>query len=161
MVSTSAEDEKHMRKAIAAAREGMAAGQTPFGACIVKGGRIIASAHNSVWADTDITAHAEVNAIRRSCGKRKAIDLSGCTIYSTVEPCPMCFSAIHWANIDRIVYGAAIGDARAAGFRELTISNRRMRAMGKCTVKVSGGVLAKECRELLSAWSSRGSGKVY
>ncbi|MDD8016577.1 MAG: nucleoside deaminase, partial [Acidobacteriota bacterium] len=70
----------------------------PFGACIVKDGRVVATARNTVLKN-DSTAHAEVNAIRKACRKLDTFDLSGCEIYSTAEPCPMCFSAIHWARI--------------------------------------------------------------
>ena len=115
-----------MELAIAKTREGIRHGQTPFGACIVKKGRVIACSHNEVWKNTDITAHAEVAAIRVACRKLGTIDLSGCTIYSTCEPCPMCFSAIHWAGIGKIVYGAGIADAAECGFGELEISNAAM-----------------------------------
>ena len=119
----SSRDEGYMRLAIQKAREGVAAGQTPFGACIVTaGGEVAACEHNVVWRTTDITAHGEVNAIRVACRSLGTIDLSGCTIYSTTEPCPMCFSAIHWAKIAGIVFGASISDAQAAGFNELAIS---------------------------------------
>ena len=96
-------DIKFMRLAIAKAREGIKKGQAPFGACIVKNGKVIACSHNIVWESLDITAHAEINAIRTTCKKLKSVDLSGCTIYSTCEPCPMCFSACHWGRISRIV----------------------------------------------------------
>jgi tRNA(Arg) A34 adenosine deaminase TadA len=99
----------------------------PFGACIVKDGEVIACDHNVVWASTDITAHAEVYAIRNACKKLDSIDLSGCTIYSTCEPCPMCFTAIHWARIGRIVCGARIEDAKKYGFNELSVSNHELR----------------------------------
>src|SRR3954471_17423818 len=118
-----------MRLAIAKAREGIAAGQTPFGACVVRGDALIAVAHNVVLRTTDITAHAEVTAIREACRALGTIDLGGCTIYSTCEPCPMCFSACHWANLDRIVCGATIAEAARCGFRELAISNSDMKRM--------------------------------
>ncbi|MDD2703568.1 MAG: nucleoside deaminase, partial [Candidatus Omnitrophica bacterium] len=104
-----------MRLAINKAVQGIRKGQTPFGACIVKGNRVISLAHNSVWRDTDITAHAEINAVRKACKKLKTIDLSGCVIYSTCEPCPMCFAACHWAGISAIIFGARIADARRSG----------------------------------------------
>jgi len=149
-----------MRAAIERAREGICDGQTPFGACVVKGGRIISCEHNSVWADKDPIAHAEVNAIREACRKLGTIDLSGCVIYSTTEPCPMCFSAIHWAGIGRIVYGAPIAQARRAGFRELSISNRQMKSLGKSGIRVEGGFMEEGCESLFSEWKSAG-GKPY
>ena len=110
------EDGRWMRSAIEAAERGIAAGQTPFGASIVRDGRLVVAAHNVVWATTDITAHAEVNAIRLACRELGTIDLSGCDIFCTCEPCPMCFGAIHWARFDRLVYAASVADAANAGF---------------------------------------------
>jgi len=154
-------DEKFMRKAIAKAREGIKKGQAPFGACIVRDGRIVACVHNSVWAKNDITAHAEVEAIRAACRKLGTVDLSGCVIYATCEPCPMCFSAIHWARIEKIVFGARIRDAEAAGFSELPITNRQMCEHGRCPVEVVGGVLRKENLALFKEWSKRKDRKAY
>ena len=150
-----------MRLAIQKTREGISQGQTPFGACIVKEGKVLACEHNVVWATTDITAHGEIHTIREACRKAGAIDLSGCTIYSTTEPCPMCFSAIHWARITRIVYGASIADAQMAGFHELKISNDVMKREGDSPVVVEGGCLADECVLLFAEWKSSGKEKVY
>jgi len=153
-------DEDFMRLAIAKAKEGIAAGQTPFGACIVKGDDVIVCAHNCVWQETDITAHAEVQAIRDACRKMNSIDLSGCRIYSTCEPCPMCFSAIHWARIGMIVFGADIHDAKQAGFHELEISNDAMKTSGQSPVMIAKGVLGGECAALFGLWKEK-SGKGY
>lgn len=150
-----------MRRAIAQARAGIARGQTPFGACIVKDGQVISCEHNVVWRTTDITAHAEIHAIRMACRKLRTVDLSGCVIYSTCEPCPMCFSACHWAKIDRIVYGADIADARKAGFNELSVSNRAMKRSGRSTVEIAGGVLREENVRLFSRWASKKQSKAY
>lgn len=149
-----------MRLAVEKANEGIEKGQTPFGACIVKGGQVVVCAHNVVWETTDITAHAEIHAIRKACQILKTIDLNGCTIYSTCEPCPMCFSAIHWANIDRIVYGAAIADAQQAGFRELSISNQEMKDAGNSCVDIKTGILQDECVALFDVWKKK-SGRSY
>lgn len=126
----------------------------PFGACIVKDGRIIAAARNTVLRD-DATCHAEVNAIRRASKKLRTFDLSGCEIYSTTEPCPMCFGAIHWARIGRVYYGTAIGDAARAGFHELRISNARLKALGRSRIRLVPGVLRAECLALFEAWMAR------
>ncbi len=142
-----------MRLAIAAARQGIRGGQAPFGACIVKKGRVVACAHNNVWKDTDITAHAEVAAIRLACRKLGKIDLSGCEIYSTCEPCPMCFSAIHWAGIGRIIYGAGIADAKKCGFSELGIPTAKMKRLGRSRVRLEGGLLRGECRALFAEFA--------
>lgn len=152
---------KFMLIAIKKASLGIKQGQSPFGACIVKGKRIIACEHNSVWEDTDITCHAEVLAIRKACKKLKTIDLSGCIIYSTCEPCPMCFSACHWAKISKIVYGTKIQDAKKAGFSELAISNEQMKKIGKSCVQITDNFMRKENLELFKLWSKSKNKKVY
>ena len=141
-----------MRLAIETARRGIESGQTPFGAAIVRGDQLIVAAHNTVWESTDITAHAEVTAIRRACGTLKAIDLSCCTIYSTCEPCPMCFSACHWARLERIVYGAAIADAATAGFNEMPVSNSDLKRMGRSPINIVPDFMRDDCRELFELW---------
>ena len=134
-----------MRIAMEMARRSVDSGQSPFGACVVNGsGRVVAQAHNEVVRNTDITAHAEIQAIRAACREVGSIDLSGCTIYSTCEPCPMCFAACHWARLDRVVFGATIEHAKEAGFNELTISNVLMRELGGSPVVVNGGCLSAE-----------------
>lgn len=90
----------------------------PFGAVIVKDGEVISVASNSVLADHDPTAHAEVNAIREACKKLGTHDLTGCTIFCTSEPCPMCLSAIIWANMKKAIYGCTATDAAEIGFRD-------------------------------------------
>ena len=148
-------DEDFMRLAIEKAREGIAEGQTPFGACIVKGGQVITCEHNRVWQTTDSTAHAEVVAIRSACEALGTIDLSGSVMYATCEPCPMCFSACHWARISRIVYGAEIEDALDAGFNELTIPNPEMKKLGNSPVELRQGVLREECAALFAEWTEK------
>ena len=155
------DDEKFMAAAIDAATEGVEAGQTPFGACIVRDGEIVTAAHNAVWSDTDITAHAEVQAIRAACRKLNTIDLTGCVIYSTCEPCPMCFAACHWAKISKIVFGARIADAEKAGFSELPISNEQMKTLGRSGVKIAGDFLRNECIKLFETWVGRGDNRPY
>jgi guanine deaminase len=149
-----------MRLAIEKTKKGIAAGQTPFGCCIVKEGKVVSCEHNVVWATTDITAHAEVNAIRVACRQLKTIDLSGCMLYTTCEPCPMCFAACHWARIDTIFYGATIADAHKAGFHELTISCVDMKQLGQSEVTIKSGVLQAECVVLFEEWK-RAAGQVY
>jgi guanine deaminase len=154
-------DEAWMRLAMARVREGIAAGQAPFGACIVRDGAVVACAHNHVWAHTDITAHGEVETIREACRTLATIDLSGCTIYSTCEPCPMCFAAIHWARIGRLVYGATIADAQAAGFNELTISNAQMKTLGGSSLAIAGPLLRDECAALFAEWLASPRRRLY
>ena len=150
-----------MALAICKAKEGVGKGQTPFGACVARKGRAIAVSHNTVWLSNDITAHAEMNAIRAACRKLGSIDLSGCTIYSTCEPCPMCFSAIHWAGIKKIISGAYISDAKMAGFNELTISNGTMKRCGKSDIVIAGGFLREECAGLFEIWKNRKGRRAY
>ena len=142
----------YMRKAIHFAYNGSRAFRGgPFGACLVKNGIVIASGANTVLRG-DPTAHAEINAIRAAAKVLKTHDLSGCVIFSTTEPCPMCFAAIHWAKIRRVYYGTSIGDAAKLGFNELPISNARMKKIGRSPVVISGGFLRDECRKLLDDW---------
>lgn len=95
----------------------------PFGAVIIKDGEVIAKTSNSVTKTNDPTAHAEINAIRKACQELKTFDLSGCEIYSSCEPCPMCLSAIYWARIDKLYYAADRYDAKRIGFDDLYIYN--------------------------------------
>jgi tRNA(Arg) A34 adenosine deaminase TadA len=123
----------------------------PFGACIVKDGQVVAAARNTVLAN-DATCHAEINAIRRASKKLRTFDLAGCEIYSTTEPCPMCFGAIHWARIGTVYFGTSIRDAARAGFHELRISNEDMKALGRSAIRLVPGLMLAECRELFASW---------
>ena len=90
----------------------------PFGACIVKDGKIIGKGINRVIKDNDPTAHAEIIAIRNACKNINSYDLSGCEIYTSCYPCPMCLSAIIWSNIKKVYYGNTKEDAADIGFRD-------------------------------------------
>lgn len=110
-----------MRKAIALSINNVKNGGGPFGAVIVKDGEIIAEGVNRVTAHNDPTAHAEINAIRAACQKLHTFDLSGCEIYTSCEPCPMCLGAIYWAHLDKIYYGNNKHDAADIGFGDAFI----------------------------------------
>jgi guanine deaminase len=114
-------DDEFLRMAIEEAKAGIRAGDGgPFGCVITKGGEIVATGHNRVLVDGDPTSHAEIVAIRRACNVLGTIDLSGCVLYASSEPCPMCKSAIYWSNVDRIVYAASVSEAdEYLGFRDL------------------------------------------
>ena len=155
------DNERFMKMAIDKAKEGVDRGQSPFGACIVKGGKVIACDHNIVWASTDITAHGEIHAIRNACKNTDSIDLSGSVIYSTCEPCPMCFTAIHWARIDKIYFGARIEDAEKFGFNELTVSNEELKSKGGSHVEIIPDFMRKENVELFEYWASLHGDKTY
>lgn len=108
--------EELMRKAIDLSKENVVNGGGPFGAVIARDGEIIATGVNRVTSNHDATAHAEVSAIRNACAKLGTHDLSGCEIYSSCEPCPMCLGAIYWAHLDRLYYGNDKHDAANIGF---------------------------------------------
>lgn len=129
--------EYFMREAIALSERNIGEGGGPFGAVIVRDGRIIARGTNRVTAENDPTAHAEVTAIRRACSALGVFKLDGCEIYTSCEPCPMCLSAIYWAGISRIYYGNTKADAAAVGFDDsfiydeisLTPAERKIKAV--------------------------------
>lgn len=109
-----------MEAAIAEARAGIQNNDGgPFGAVVVKDGAIVASGHNHVLSNNDSTCHGEIDAIRKAEQGLKTYDLSGCEIYTTSEPCPMCLAAILWANVDKVYYGCTIEDNEKIGFRDL------------------------------------------
>jgi tRNA(Arg) A34 adenosine deaminase TadA len=111
--------ESFMRQAIGLSLEMMRSGKGgPFGAVIAKDGQPIAEGFNQVTSTNDPTAHAEVVAIRRACQALNTFDLTGCEIYTSCEPCPMCLSAIYWARLGKIYYANSRQDAGAIGFRD-------------------------------------------
>lgn len=112
-------DNPFMRRAIELAEvNASSVSGGPFGAVVVKDGKIVAEAANTVTVDNDPTAHAEVNAIRTACRNLGTFDLSGCEMYASCEPCPMCFAACYWAHISKVYYAADRTDADAAGFSD-------------------------------------------
>lgn len=138
-------DERYMRMALDEARQAMDAGEIPVGAVIVCGGRVVSRGHNLTETLCDVTAHAEMQAITSAANLLGGKYLSGCTLYVTVEPCIMCAGAIGWAQISRIVYGAA---DEKRGFQ--TYAPHAMHP--KATVV--SGVLEEECRQLMQAFFS-------
>ena len=115
------EHEKFMRKAISLSIQNIERGGGPFGAVIVKDGRIVATGVNRVTAVNDPTAHAEISAIRKAAKKLGTFSLEGCTLYTSCEPCPMCLGAIYWAHLDRMYYGNSKKDAADIGFDDAFI----------------------------------------
>lgn len=109
-------NEELMRRAIELSENSVQNGGGPFGAVIAKDGEIVAEGSNKVTIDNDPTAHAEVCTIRNACQKLGTFDLSGCVIYTSCEPCPMCFGAIYWAHLDKIYYANDRKDAGKIGF---------------------------------------------
>ncbi|MBO8461272.1 MAG: nucleoside deaminase [Firmicutes bacterium] len=110
---------KFMRMAIKEAKKGIESHHGgPFGAVIVKDGKVVGKGHNQVLKNNDPTCHGEIMAIHKACKNLKTFDLSGCELYTTGEPCPMCYAAILWANIDKVYYGCTIQDNENIGFRD-------------------------------------------
>ena len=110
---------KFMRMAIKEAKKGIESHHGgPFGAVIVKDGKVVGKGHNQVLKNNDPTCHGEMMAIHKACKNLKTFDLSGCVLYTTGEPCPMCYAAILWANIDKVYYGCTIQDNENIGFRD-------------------------------------------
>lgn len=119
----------------------------PFGAVIVKDGKILSKAHNQVLKSNDPTAHAEINAIKKASKKLNTFDLSGCEIYTTCMPCPMCMGAIKWANIKTIYYGASSADADAIGFRDKEFYEKEFLELKN--------IDRAECLKPFEAWSAK------
>ena len=137
-----------MHAALKAARRGMLAGEPPVGACLVADGKIIATLSNAVIGELDITAHAEMRVIREACHQLRRLELSGCTLYVTVEPCRMCQAACHYAGITAVVYGAAIDDMQVVTGIELDGG-----ADAGASLTLEGGCLATESRALIATWA--------
>ncbi len=151
-----------MRVAIEAARATVTRGAGgPFGACIVRGGELLAASGNQVLARHDPTAHAEVSAIRAACEQLQTHLLEGATVYSTTEPCPMCFAALNWARVRTVYYGTGIADVAALGFNELTISNFQMKELGGSSIAIVPDFLRDECLQLLEFWRASQANRTY
>jgi len=141
-----------MREAIGlAGRNASSVTGGPFGALIVKDGEIISARTNSVTPDKDPTAHAEVNAIREACRKLNTYDLSGCTLYTSCEPCPMCLSAAYWAKVDKIYFAAGRDDAADAGFSDAFIYDEFTKSMDERSIPIEQ-IIPTEGREPFELW---------
>lgn len=132
----------------------------PFGAVIVKSGRVIAKGHNEVLKTNDPTNHAEMLAVRRACVKLKRFDLSDCEIYSTCEPCPMCFAAIHWAKMKRLNFACTRRDAAKIGFDDKFIYDVIKGVSRKKQVKTAQ-INREECLALMKEWGKKTDKKMY
>ncbi|MBI2808152.1 MAG: nucleoside deaminase [Planctomycetes bacterium] len=152
------DDVAFLGSALSIAREGLRAGQVPVGAAMVREGRLLEAAHNTVWRDLDPTGHAEMNVIRLSARAVQGIFLRGCTAYCTLEPCPMCMSAFLWTQVDRIVYGASITDAVKVGFPELWVPSAELAMRARRNVRIEQCVECRdECLALFQEWRAAGS----
>jgi tRNA(Arg) A34 adenosine deaminase TadA len=144
--------EEFMRQAIALAVGNVTSGRGgPFGAVIVKDGKVVGTGANQVTATNDPTAHAEVTAIRNACTALAAFELEGCDIYTSCEPCPMCLAAIYWARCRTIYYGCTAEDAAKAGFDDAFLYGEMKKPLGERTLPVVN-LCADEAGEAFAAW---------
>lgn len=144
--------EKFMKIAIALSEKNVTGGLGgPFGAVVVKDGKIIAKSGNKVTTTNDPTAHAEVSAIRLACKKLKTFDLSGCVVYTSCEPCPMCLSAIYWARIETIYYANTKVDAANIGFDDKFIYDEIEKPMAKRTLPIHQ-MMRAEAQQAFQLW---------
>ena len=123
----------------------------PFGAAVVKNGKLIAASGNKVTSTNDPTAHAEVSAIRLACEKLKTFDLTGCVIYTSCEPCPMCLSAIYWARIGQVYYANTKVDADEIGFSDKFIYEEIEKPMDERTIPIVQ-LLRDEAQQAFKLW---------
>ena len=158
MMTTKKED--FMKLAIKLAVENVENGGGPFGAVIARDNRVIATGANRVTANNDPTAHAEVCAIRAACRELQTFDLSGCDIYTSCEPCPMCLGAIYWAHIDHIYYGCNKHDAAAAGFDDSFIY-KEISLPKEQRSKAIEEMLSEEAMSTFDAWRNNDQRKEY
>jgi tRNA(Arg) A34 adenosine deaminase TadA len=143
---------KFMIEAIKKAEENILTGKGgPFGAVVVRDGEIIAAVGNRVTSTNDPTAHAEVVAIREACKKLDTFDLTGCEIYASCEPCPMCLGAIMWARIDKLYYAADRVDASRAGFDDELFYTELALPVEKRILRPTQ-LLQKEANEVFDKW---------
>jgi len=146
-----ADDERLLREALALASQSAAQGGGPFGAVVARGGRAIASGTNRVVLDRDPTAHAELLALRAAARELGTHDLQGCVVYSSCEPCPMCWGALRWARVDALVYAADRDAAAAAGFDDRRFHDELERPAGESALVVRR-LLEREGRQPFEVW---------
>ena len=146
--------EELMRRAIKLSADSVSNGGGPFGAVIVRDGEIVAEGSNGVTILNDPTAHAEVSAIRQACKKLNSFDLTGCEIYTSCEPCPMCLGAIYWAHIDKIYYANNRKDAANIGFDDELIY-QEMEVQPQYRKKPSEILLNNEAIKVFQQWTEK------
>lgn len=147
-------NETFMRRAIQISIDNINQNGGPFGAVIVKDGQIVAESGNRVTENLDPTAHAEIMAIRQACEKLKTFDLSGCEIYSSCEPCPMCLSAIYWARLDALYFANTKEDAKRINFDDSFIYEQIPLSIEKRSIPTSQH-LHEEALEAFRIWEAK------
>lgn len=151
--------EKYMRETLNISEESIQSGNSPFAAMVVDpAGKIIARGHNTVATSLDPTAHAEINAIRSACTALKSFWLAGCTVYTTNEPCPMCFSALHWARISCVVYGQPVSFVKQFGFNE---DDSSIRKPSETKIRIVPGILPDGVARQFEKWHQRQDKVLY
>ncbi|OHB81141.1 MAG: tRNA-specific adenosine deaminase [Planctomycetes bacterium RBG_16_64_12] len=150
-----------LREAIRLSLEKMEAGEGgPFGAVVVQNGKIVGRGWNRVTSTNDPTAHAEIVAIRDACACLKTFSLAGCEIYTSCEPCPMCFAAIYWARLERIYYAATCQDAALAGFDDCEFYREVALLPSSRSIPMVQD-LEEEAREAFRAWMQKADRILY
>ena len=145
-------DKEFMQRAIALALDNVKSGRGgPFGALVVKNGKMIAEGTSTVTSTTDPTAHAEIVAIREACKKLGAFQLTGCEIYASCEPCPMCLAAIYWARLERIYFAGTGNDAAKVGFDDSFVYQEIAKARARRKILMTQ-LMREESLEPFRAW---------
>jgi guanine deaminase len=148
-------DNPFMARAIQLSLDNVLSGKGgPFGAVIVKNGEILAEGVNRVTAINDPTAHAEVVAIREACAKLRAFELTGCEIYTSCEPCPMCLGAIYWARLARVYFGNLAVDASKIGFDDSFIYREIAQALPKRSIPMVP-LMREQALAAFRAWQEK------
>ncbi len=149
-------DQDYMKLAIEVSKEAEATGGAAIGAIMVKDGKVIAKGLSNPWGKGDPTNHGEIDCIRTCATNNNLLDMSGCTLYGTLEPCSMCVGAALWSGIDRLVFGAYAGDVPDNKYEyddysseKYMASSRKAADPMRGNIKITGGVLREECKELL------------
>jgi guanine deaminase len=137
----------YMHLAIQQARLGIQSQGMGFGAVVVKDGVALSATHNKVVTDIDPTSHGEVNAIREAAQKLGSPDLSGCVLYSTCEPCPMCLTAAWWANVSKVVFGVRLEDVTSVS-KEMLVDAEFLNEKGGNTMVIEKDFMREECLKL-------------
>lgn len=154
-------DEDFMKLAIQAAKDAEASGGAAIGAIMVKDGRVIAKGLSNPWGKRDPSNHGEIDCIRNCAKDNNLLDMAGCTMYGTLEPCSMCVGASLWAGIDRVVFGAYAGDVPENSYEydnysseDLAKTSRRAANATRGNIEIVGGVLREECKQLLANYKN-------
>ncbi len=151
---------RFMEEAIRLSIENIRMGGGPFGAVIVHDNQIISTGVNAVIINNDPTAHAEIQAIRSACHKLKNINLSGCSIFTSCEPCPMCLGAIYWAHLDAIYYGNSRKDAHKIGFADEIIYAEFNRPVSQRSIPMIQ-IYSDEAKQAFLLWEELENKKRY